>query len=69
MGPDWASLVCLQRGDVLLKLTLPAPAAYAYCAICAAYHDPRWHDVVWRARCRGDRDALAVYSRPPKRRK
>ncbi len=49
-----------------LKLDLPAPRGFVYCAICTAYHDPTWHDVTWRERYRGDRDALAMYTRPPR---
>ena len=51
-----------------LRLHLPAPRTFVWCVHCLAFHEREWHDQTWQARHEGDRDALAVYTRPPRKR-
>src|SRR5947208_2567963 len=49
-----------------LRLHLPAPLSFVWCVHCLAFHEREWHDRTWQARNQGDRDAIAVYTRPPR---
>ena len=51
-----------------LRLHLPAPLGFVWCVHCLGFHDGQFHDRAWRKYYQGDRDAFAVYTRPPRRR-
>ena len=55
----------------LHRLNLPEKTAFeltseglAFCAICDGYHDPRWHQAVWRRQAYEESPVqVAVYKR------
>lgn len=49
-----------------LRLHLPAPRSFVWCVHCLGFHERAYHDRAWRAQNAGDRDAVAIYTRPPR---
>lgn len=49
-----------------LRLHLPAPRSFVWCVHCLGFHERQFHTRAFQQYYRGDRDALAVYIRPPR---